>query len=71
MNIDLHGLTQEQAIGKIQNAIFSAKTNNYDSIKIITGKGNGVLKYLLENYCDENNLNYQLLNDGQYLIYLN
>ena len=70
MMIDLHGLTQDEAIGKIQNAIFSARRNNYSFINIITGNGTGTLKYLLEEYCNNNNLEYKKINSGHYKIYI-
>lgn len=67
--VDLHGLeTQEASIIAYQH-MYDLINGKIDEIIFITGIGTGALKYTVENLCDKNNLNYQLLNNGgAYLV---
>ncbi len=50
MTIDLHGLTKEEAVGKVEMALWSFEQDNYAyQLEIITGYGGGVLKALVED----------------------
>lgn len=44
MTLDLHGHTQAQAYTAISDFMYKAHNNNCSTIKIITGKGKGVLQ---------------------------
>jgi len=56
--IDLHGLTREEARDTLENFLENAKNNKYSRVRIITGKGlhsengysvlNGYIKNILE-----------------------
>lgn len=70
--LDLHGLTKEEA--RIEILIFLDEVNNkgYDNVRIITGKGihsknnKGVLKEYVQSVLDEECLKYcdAKINDG-------
>ncbi|MBU4692714.1 Smr/MutS family protein [Mycoplasma sp. CSL7491-lung] len=68
--IDIHGFTHEEALPKIQLKILELLNNKHDHIKIITGKGTGVLQNSVENFIIEHNkhdeikLSYTVTNNG-------
>lgn len=43
ITIDLHGMNKEQAYKKLENTIIESLHNQYRCIRVITGKGKGVL----------------------------
>ena len=67
--IDLHGLTEEEALPKIAFAIFDIEMGNVFSVEIITGNGY-VLKDVLLEELEKTNLNYYHVNGntGSFII---
>ncbi|CAM9107762.1 Smr/MutS family protein [Mycoplasma marinum] len=68
--LDLHGLTESEAIGKIQMALYSFEQNYDDEIEIITGFGSGRLKAVLEDelYRSGFRWHHRNGNKGSYII---
>lgn len=42
--IDLHGLTVEEALSRLEDLLYSAYTSGFLSARIIHGKGSGALR---------------------------
>ena len=55
--IDLHGLTEQEAIGQIMSALISLELEECEEIEFITGKGH-VLTRVVEELVEEHNMNY-------------
>ncbi|QBF34497.1 DNA mismatch repair protein MutS [Mycoplasmopsis phocirhinis] len=68
--IDLHGYDVNQAISKLEIALFEAQEQGYDMLEIITGNGMGVLKVVVEEYLREGNYEWEIERQGVYLVYL-
>lgn len=68
MIIDLHGLTEQEAIPTILGALFSLDLNDETEVEIITGNG-FVLKRVLEEILEEEGYPFELINSGSYIIY--
>ncbi|QGZ97286.1 hypothetical protein GE118_00510 [Mycoplasma sp. NEAQ87857] len=69
IEVDLHGLTSEQAMIEVMEYIYDFKNHKYESILFITGKGTGILKVSLEQLLEKNNISFQVVNKGgAYLI---
>ncbi|AIA29535.1 hypothetical protein MCFN_01970 [Mycoplasmopsis californica] len=66
--IDLHGCNVEQAISKIILGLANAENNSYDCALIITGKGTGAMKTVVEEYLHSEGLEFELIREGNYLI---
>ncbi|WP_029512502.1 Smr/MutS family protein [Mycoplasmopsis iners] len=62
--IDLHGMNQEQAVAAIETALLSAQNQKNLKMTIITGKGTGALKTVLEEALKQHNLTYSTSNNG-------
>ncbi|MCK5085448.1 Smr/MutS family protein [Candidatus Parcubacteria bacterium] len=64
MELDLHGLTKEEAREEVLDLLNEANLKEYDKIRIITGKGlhsegnKGVLKEYVQSILDEKGLEY-------------
>ncbi|MGB1361404.1 MAG: Smr/MutS family protein [Alphaproteobacteria bacterium] len=56
MVIDLHGLTQDQAFNKVQTFMTTAINNNCKTVKIITGKGKGILQSQVPKWLNDSDL---------------
>ena len=70
MRLDLHGLTESEAIGPIISKIISFIESDYeDTLEIITGNGY-VLTRLVEEQLEDNNLTWchENGNTGSYII---
>ncbi|MDZ7293585.1 Smr/MutS family protein [Mycoplasmopsis pulmonis] len=68
--VDLHGLDQQDALGKIINLLFDLENSDDQKVLVITGRGYGVLKQTLEQILDEQDYYYEIQNNGgAYLIY--
>ena len=51
--IDLHGMDRFEAREKIENFIFDSFLNGNRYINIITGKGSGVIRRVVQDYLDD------------------
>ena len=51
--IDLHGMDRVEAREKIENFIFDSFLNGNRYINIITGKGSGVIRRVVQDYLDD------------------
>ncbi len=51
--IDLHGLYESEAIEEITNFLQEAEQNNAQRVRIITGKGSGVLQTAVRNWLSQ------------------
>ncbi|MCK5475529.1 MAG: Smr/MutS family protein [Candidatus Pacebacteria bacterium] len=64
MELDLHGLTKEEAREEVLDLLSEANLKGYNKIRIITGKGihsednRGVLKEYVQFMLDEKGLKY-------------
>ncbi|SJZ43923.1 Smr/MutS family protein [Mycoplasmopsis verecunda] len=63
-NVDLHGLTSEEAMIEVVKHLYDLRRNKVDSVLFITGNGTGTLKSALETFLDKNNIKYQTTNNG-------
>ncbi|MCV9386399.1 endonuclease MutS2 [Reichenbachiella ulvae] len=54
MTLDIRGVRAEEAIGKVENYIDEALLLGYPEVKILHGKGHGVLRDLVRNVLREN-----------------
>lgn len=68
---DLHGLTRPEASGAIDKFLRESAEQNFERVRIITGKGihsqgDGVLKIFVENLLAERGLEHgdSKINDG-------
>ena len=68
MIIDLHGMTEQEAIGVIMTALMSFEEGYEDELEIITGNGH-VLTRVVEDYLDEEGFEYSIKNHGSYIVY--
>ncbi len=71
LNVDLHGLNEEEAVQDIEMALLSFEMNKYeDELEIITGIGTGRIKAVLEDILYEYGLNWYHSNGnkGSYII---
>ncbi len=68
--IDLHGLSENDAIGIISVALFEIEIGDVDSIEFITGKGD-VLTRVLEDLVSDSGLEYKRNpnNMGSYIVF--
>ncbi|VEU60832.1 Smr domain-containing protein [Mycoplasmopsis bovigenitalium] len=68
--IDLHGNNVEQAISKLILGLFQAKEQDYDYLEIITGKGTGAMQVTVEQFLEDENLEYYIEREGCYIVNL-
>lgn len=70
MSIDLHGYTEQEAIGKLMSALMTFEFSGEDTLEIITGKGY-VLTRMVEEYLEEEMYEYtQPSNNlGTYIVF--
>lgn len=64
---DLHGMNEVQMSGFVLSKLFSL--SSYGKMIFITGVGSGVLSLAIENIFEEENLYYEKLNSGTYIVY--
>lgn len=64
MTIDLHGMTEQEAIPYILSSLFSLDMNQFETyLEIITGKGQGVLLRTTLDLLEEENRVYSFKNN--------
>lgn len=64
MTIDLHGLTEEEAVPYILSSLFSLDSDKFATkLEIITGKGEGVLLRTTLDILDEEKRTYTYKNN--------
>lgn len=68
MRIDLHGLTEQEAIPVILSAFLSIELGDEDEVEIITGNG-FVLKRVLQELAHEEGFSLEAVNSGSYIVY--
>lgn len=70
MSIDLHGMTEQEAIGALMTALFSFDHSGMDQMEIITGRGY-VLTRVVEDCLEEEGYEYRVSpgNPGSYIVY--
>ena len=70
MFIDLHGLTESEAILKIEMALLSFESSFDDELVIVTGNGH-VLKGVAEDIVQSNGYNFKRENgnNGAIIVY--
>ncbi len=70
MELDLHGLSVEEATSKISLELFSFTSNEYESeLLVITGRGMGAMQITFLNMIDEyDNLHCVEINPGLYSV---
>jgi DNA mismatch repair protein MutS2 len=54
-NLDIRGIRAEEAIGKIESFLDDALLLGFDEIKVLHGKGHGVLREIVRNTLKESN----------------
>lgn len=71
ITIDLHGLTEEEAIPRILTGIISLELGEITELEIVTGRGE-VLTRVVEEILEENHLSWTHKNNnfGSYYISL-
>jgi DNA mismatch repair protein MutS2 len=52
--IDLHGFYEREAIETVEEFLISAENKNYKRVRIITGKGTGVLQQAVRKWLMNN-----------------
>ena len=69
MILDLHGLTEEEAVPKILSGIISLEMDEVYELEIITGRGH-VLTRVVEELLEEHDLTWTHKNNnyGSYII---
>ncbi len=69
MTLDLHGYTEEEAVGQILSALLSFDLDGMDDqLEIITGKGTGVMMTTTLRILDEERREYDVL-QGSVIVY--
>ncbi|WLP85190.1 Smr/MutS family protein [Mycoplasma seminis] len=63
-NVDLHGLTSEEAMIEVVRHLYDLKRSKVDSVLFITGNGTGTLKAALETFLEKNSIRYEIQNNG-------
>lgn len=66
--VDLHGQTEQEAIGSILSALMTFEMNDEDELEIITGRG-GVLTRVTEEILEEEGYSWTHRN-GNYGAYI-
>ncbi|MDJ1648058.1 hypothetical protein [Mycoplasma phocimorsus] len=64
---DLHGMDEARMTGFVLTKLFSL--SSYGKMKFITGIGSGVLSLAIENIFKSENLHYEKINSGTYIVY--
>ena len=59
--LDLHGMTQQQAFYQVDNFISMACMNRYRKVRIITGKGKGILQNALPEWLSNSRFREHIL----------
>lgn len=65
--LDLHGMSENEAILKIETSLYQFERENI-SLTIITGRGTGTLQLVAENILNEHNLQYEIINNGGAIV---
>ena len=75
--LDLHGMTEEQAMDALDKFLTKSQNQNLTQVKIISGKGTGKLKALLTNILKSGGYHFHpeklsngKLNEGSFIVYL-
>ena len=75
--LDLHGMTEEQAMDALDKFLTSSQDKNLAQVKIISGKGTGKLKALLTKILKSGGYHFHpekmsngKLNEGSFIVYL-
>ncbi len=70
MELDLHGLSVEEATSKILLELMSFTSNEYETeLLVITGRGTGAMQTTFLNMMDEyHDLHCVEINSGSYLV---
>ncbi len=71
MELDLHGLSVEEATGKITMALISFELDDYATeLVVVTGRGTGAMQTTFLNLMDDDypELYCKEINSGSYLV---
>ena len=70
MELDLHGLSVEEATSRISMSLWSFEQDDYETeLRVITGRGTGAMQTTFLNIVDEHdNLQCVEVNSGSYLV---
>jgi dsDNA-specific endonuclease/ATPase MutS2 len=68
--IDLHGLTHQEAIKKVENDLIQASLSRFYEVRIITGKSRSMRKTIIKEVLDPQNFFYYIPidNEGEIIV---
>lgn len=68
--IDLHGLTHDEAIKKVENDLIQASLSRFYEVRIITGKSRLMRKTIIEEVLDPQDFFYYIPanNEGEIIV---
>ncbi len=70
--LDLHGVTEAEVFDKVDQFIHKHSQNGLDQVKIMPGKGKGIVKKKLIEYLRLGNYPYKTENenDGVFIVFI-
>ncbi|MGX9340141.1 Smr/MutS family protein [Mycoplasma sp. 332] len=69
LEIDLHGLTSDEASINVLNALFTLDQNEFmEYVDIIVGNGTKTLQFAISNLLEDEKYDYEFLNSNHSVI---
>lgn len=66
--LDLHGFKQDEVFSAVDN--FLLKNQQQSKVRIITGKGKGLVKQKVIDYLRQSHYPYKMENEGSLLVFM-